>query len=167
MYYIVLIVIKIVIIFYAQKNKNNEIKQIKIYRCCGIMLNLLTFVLSGIIVLVNKTGESFEYAEIMMLIVAIYTFWKIITAIIQTVKARKHDSINIQSIRNLNLVSALYSILVLQVEMFQAYGNTNNTIMNAITGAVIAVLILVISISMIIKSDKLLNNQNKSDDNNH
>lgn len=155
-YYLVLIIIKVVVIFYAKKHKENELKQIKIYKYCGIMLNFLTFVLSGIIVLVNTTSNTFEYANMMILVVAMYTFYKIITSIIQMVKATKHDSLNIQCIRNLNFVNALYSILVLQIAMFHIFGSGTNKILNAVTGGVVAVMILAISIMMIIKSNKLL-----------
>lgn len=155
-YYLILIIIKSIILFYGRKNKDDNIKQIKMYKQCGIMLNLLTFVFSGIIVLVNKTGNSYEYAEIITIVVAIFTFYKIITATIHLFKARKQNNLFIQCIRNVNLVDALYSILVLQVAMFHVFGNQNNIVFNAITGAVIAALILFISITMIVKSNKLL-----------
>lgn len=158
-YYLVLIIIKSVVIFYGSKCKDDINKQIKVYRFCGIMLNFLTFALSGIIVLVNMKNNYFEYADMMIFVVAIYTFYKIIVSAVQMFKARKQDNLIIQSIRNINLSNALYSILVLQVAMFQAFGNTNDKIFNAVTGAVVAVLIFAISISMITKSIKLSKSQ--------
>ena len=53
------------------------------------------------------------------------------------------DNLYIQSIRNINLVSATVSVLVLQVAMFQAFSPENNTsVANGLTGALVSAIIL-------------------------
>lgn len=155
-FYLVLIVMKGVILLYGKKQSDNEITQIKIYRICGWLLNLLVFAISGIIVLINNADMTFRYAGTMIFVVAMFTFYKIIASAIQLFKARKQDSLAVQAIRNINLVSALYSILVLQVAMFQAFGDSPKHFLNGITGGVIAAIIFAFSIYMIVKSNKLL-----------
>lgn len=153
-YYLILIGIKSAIIFRQKKHKQNEHMAVKTYRQTGIMYIFLAFAMFAIMVLVNETNMSFKYAGIMIYVVAIYTFIKIITAIVQTVKARKNNNFYIKSIRNTNLVSALYSLLVLQVAMFQAFAKSINTkLFNNITTLAVAVIIFSMSVYMIIKSN--------------
>ena len=99
----------------------------------------------------------FEYAGLMIYVVATFTFYKFILSIYNIFKARKQDDLYIQTIRNINLASALISIVVLQVAMFQAFSPENNTsIANAITGGAISLIILSLGIFMIIKYNKTL-----------
>ena len=146
-FYFVLIVLKGIVFFCDRKYKDNTAKQIKIYRACGYMFNLLTVALAGIVILINKADMSYEYAEL-----AVYTFCKIISSIVQFFKARKQDILIVQTIRNINLVSAIYSVFVLQVSMIQAFGDGNDPLSNSIAGGVVALLILLVSIYMIVKS---------------
>ena len=95
---------------------------------------------------------SYEYAGYMIYIVAAYTFYKIITAIIHFFKARRRDGLIVQAIRNINLVDAIYSVFVLQVSMIRAFGDGNDPLSNSVAGGAIALLILWISIHMIVQS---------------
>ena len=72
--------------------------------------------------------------------------------IIHFFKARRRDGLIVQAIRNINLVSAIYSVFVLQVSMIQAFGDGNDPLPNSIAGGAVALLILLISIYMIVKS---------------
>lgn len=151
-FYFVLIALKGIVFFCDRKYKEHTAKLIKTYRACGYMFNLLTVALAGIVILINKADMSYEYAGYMIYIVAAYTFYKIITAIIHFFKARRRDGLIVQSIRNINLVSAIYSVFVLQVSMIQAFGDGNDPLSNSIAGGAVALLILLISIYMIVKS---------------
>lgn len=157
-YYLILIIMK-GNVFYTKKKNSNAIKQIKAYRFSGIMFILLTLAFSGIIVLIYASNMYFEYAGLMIYVVATYTFYKLTLAIINIFKAKKQEDLYVQSIRNINLVSALVSIVVLQVAMFQEFSPANNTgIANGLTGGVVSIIILLLGILMIIKSNKMLQN---------
>ena len=151
-FYFVLIALKSVVFFCERKYKENTAKQIKTYRACGYMFNLLTVAPAGIVILINKADMSYEYAGLMIYFVAVYTFCKIISSIVQFFKARKQDSLIVQAIRNINLVSAIYSVFVLQVSMIQAFGDGNDPLSNSIAGGAVALSILLVSIYMIVKS---------------
>lgn len=152
-------------VYYSNKKYNNEINQCKTYRNCGILFIFLTIAFSGIIVLIYTSNMYFEYAGYMIYAVAFYTFYRLTLSIINIFKAKKQDNLYVKSIRNINLASALVSILVLQVAMFQAFSPEQNTsIANALTGAGVAIIILTLGIMMIIKSQKLkLNSENKNE----
>ena len=144
-------------VFNSMRKYNTDIKRARAYRYCGIIFILLTIALSGIIVLIYTSNMAFEYAGLMIYAVAAYTFYKLGIAIYNIFKARRYDNVYIQSIRNINLVSALVSILVLQVALFQAFAPEYNLgVANGLTGGAVAIVILALSIFMIYKANKLL-----------
>ena len=159
-YYLILSLTKGTV-FYNRKRNNTKLKQAKVYKYCGIMLINLTFVLSGILVLLYTTNMSFKYAGIMLYAVAAYTFTYLVLAIYNFFKVKKYEDLFIESIRNINLAKALVSVIVLQVAMFHAFSpQAQKSAANAITGLGISVLILIIGIFMIIKAKKVLKHKN-------
>lgn len=151
----VLIALKGGVLFCGIRQKTDSERQQKTCTVCGFMFNLLTMAIAGIVILANKEQTCCEYAGIMIYVVAAYTFWKIVSAIVRLARARRQDGVVIQAIRNINLVSALCSVLVLQIALIQKFGDGNQTVANAVTGGVVALLILSISICMYVKSARL------------
>ncbi|MBQ9795380.1 MAG: hypothetical protein IJW36_00260 [Clostridia bacterium] len=155
-YYIVLAFMK-GNVFYSKKKYGTEIKEARAFRFSGIMFVVMTIVFSGVIVLIYKANHYFEYAGLLIYAVAAFTFYKLTLGIINIFKARKHDDLYIQNIRNINLANALISIIILQVAMFQAFSPSSNLgIANALTGAGVSAIILILGIFMIIKANKRL-----------
>ena len=166
-YYIVLAFMK-GNVFYSKRKYGTEVKQARALRFSGIMFVIMTIVFSGVIVLIYKANHYFEYAGILIYAVAAFTFYKLTLAILNIFKARKQDDLYIENIRNINLASALISIIMLQVAMFQAFSPEHNLgFANALTGAGVSVIILVLGVLMVIKSNKRLNalkNENDKED---
>ena len=164
-YYIVLAFMK-ANVFYSKRKHGTEIKQARALRFSGIMFVVMTIVFSGVIVLIYKANHYFEYAGILIYAVAAFTFYKLTLAILNIFKARKQPDLYIENIRNINLASALISIIILQVAMFQAFAPKHNLgFANALTGAGISAIILVLGVLMIVKANKRLKESNKSADN--
>lgn len=161
-YYLALIVMK-GNVFYSKKKYDTEIKEARAYRFAGTMFIFLTLALSGIVVLIYTSNMAFEYAGLMIYVVAAYTFYNLTLAIINIFKARKHDDLYVQTIRNVNLAGSLVSILVLQVALFQAFSpEYNKSFANGLTGAAVSAAILAIGIYMIIKANKKLKEENQN-----
>ena len=155
-YYIVLAFMK-GNVFHSKRKYGTEIKEATALRFSGIMFVVLTVVFSGVMVLIYKANHYFEYAGLLIYAVAAFTFYKLTLAIINIFKARKHDSLYIQNIRNINLANALISIIILQVAMFQAFSPSSNlSFANALTGAGVSAIILFLGIWMIVKANKRL-----------
>jgi len=163
-YYIVLAFMK-GNVFYSKRKYGTETKQARALRFSGIMFVVMTIVFSGVMVLIYKANHYFEYAGILIYAVAAFTFYKLTLAIFNIFKARKQNDLYIENIRNINLASALISIIILQVAMFQAFAPEHNLgFANALTGAGVSAIILVLGILMIIKANKKLKTSNKSID---
>ncbi len=160
-YYLVLFFMKGNVL-YSKKVHNTPIKQAKTYRLSGILFIVLTVAFSGIMLLTYKINTHFEYAGLIIYAVALFTFYKLGLAIFNIFKARKQDDLYIQSIRNINLASALISIVVLQVAMFQAFSPESNlNYANAITGGVMCLIILILGVYMFINANNTIKNLNK------
>ncbi|MBP3345211.1 MAG: hypothetical protein J6K97_03300 [Clostridia bacterium] len=163
-YYLVLTLIKGLVLYSKWKNKDNIQKQAKTYMWCGIAFLILTFAFSGMILLIYKSNMYFEYAGLMIYVVAVYTFYKLTLAIVNIFKAKKQDDFYVKSIRNINLASALVSVVVLQVALFQSFSPASNLgVANALTGGGVSLVILAYAIIMITKANKILK-QEKNDD---
>ena len=164
-YYIILAFMK-GNVFHSKRKYGTEIKEARAYRFCGIMFIALTLAFSGVVVLIYKANHYFEYAGLLIYAAAAFTFYKLTLAIYNIFKARKHDDLYIQSIRNVNLASALISIIILQVAMFQAFSPESNlSFANALTAGGVSLIILVLGIFMIIKSNKKLKQLESANEN--
>ncbi|MBQ9790011.1 MAG: hypothetical protein IJW24_00240 [Clostridia bacterium] len=153
-YYLVLSLMK-GSLFYSKHKHNTPLKKARAYRFSGIMLLFMTIAFSGIVVLVYTSNMSFEYAGLMIYVVATFTFYKLGIALYNIFKARKQNNLYIQTIRNINLASALISIVVLQVAMFQSFSpELNKSIANGLTGGLISIIIMILGIFMISKANK-------------
>lgn len=154
-FYFVLIALKGIAFLGGKRARSDFEKEVKIYRACGCMLNLLTAALIAIIVLMNRTNMRFEYAGLMIYAAAAYTFYKIAASAVQFSKAKRRGGPVVQALRNFNLVDALYSVFVLQVAMIQAFGSAQNALVNNVTGAATALSISLVGIYMIVRSYSL------------
>ena len=155
-YYIVLAFMK-GNVFHSKRKYGTELKEARAYRFTGIMFIVMTIAFSGVMVLIYKANRYFEYAGLLIYVVAAFTFYKLTLAIYNIFKVRKYDDLYLQNIRNINLASALISIIILQVAMFQAFSpQYNSGFANALTGAGVSAIILTLGILMIIKANKRL-----------
>lgn len=171
-YYIFLSIMRFGIVRYGRKvskekmNKDLVIQELKVYRHTGILLALITIALSGaVILLVNQEGGQ-SYYGYMIFVMAMYTFYKAIIAVVNIVKVRKLQSPLLVTIRNIGYADALVSVLSLQTAMFASFGENSDVdpgVMNGITGACVCIMILAIGIYMIYSSGRKIKRiQNES-----
>lgn len=85
------------------------------------MLLLLNLALSGVVLLTIVQDTAKRYSEIMVITIAAYTFYKIITSVINMIKVRKLQSPILITIRNISVADALVSVLTLQMTMLASF----------------------------------------------
>lgn len=102
-----------------------------------------------------------------MITITTYTFCKSAIAVIKCLKQHKNPSLLLKTLQKINYVEIATSILTLQRSMLASFGSINNVqthLMNAITGPFVFLFVLMLGVSMIIKStrkdEKLWQNQN-------
>ena len=94
----------------------------------------------------------------MIYVAATYTFVKVTMSIVNFVRAKKQTDYTVEAVRNVNVADAAVSVLALQTSMFYEFGNGVATgFANALTGAAVCAVVLVLGIHMIVKGQKGLN----------
>jgi hypothetical protein len=161
-YYIFLAFLRGGILLYHNKKrqgigeKENRIKQIKIYRNGGLMLLVLNIALSFAMAQMIFNDEGFEYPGWTIFAFAAYAFYKIIMAIYNLFKAKKQDDLTVQAIRNINLMDGAVSILALQTALLHAFTKegTDISLFNTLTASAVTAIGIFLVVSMLVKAYK-------------
>ena len=161
-YYILLACMRGGILLYhgkrvKNKSERTETVEIKKYRNSGILLIVLIISLSAAILQMVQADAGFNRPGLMIYVAAAYTFTKVTTAIVNFIKAKKHNDFTVEALRNVNVADAAVSVLALQTSMFFEFANGTSTgFANALTGAAVCLVVLALGVYMIVKGQKKL-----------
>ena len=124
-----------------------------VMRFCGGMLMALALVMSAATVISLIQERAVPHGIVIMLIIAIYTFWKMTMAIVHTVQAHQSGTPLTRTIRNITLASALASLMTMQRSMlvsFQGEATAQEMmILNICTGAAVCLLVFLMGLNMV------------------
>ena len=124
-----------------------------VMRFCGVMLTVLAVILGVSTALSILQDRAVPHGLIIMLTIAVYTFWKLTMAIIHMVQAHLSGTPLTRTIRNITLASALASMMTMQRSMLASFGadmpSGEVLIFNALTGAGVCLLVLLMGLNMI------------------
>jgi len=123
------------------------------------MLLAMNTTMAGMAFQMVTTNQENSYAQTFVILSAAYTFYCLITAIVNAVKFRNAPNPIHSAIRDLTLVGAVMSIYLLQTTMIETFGTEDDgvdfrQIMNAVTGGCVIVFVLFISMLMLFKGQK-------------
>ena len=177
-YYILLSGMRFSLVRYARHHGfgENKAAQWKRYRLCGLLLTLTNIALAGVVILVIHQNRGFEYAGMLIYIMAAYTFTITVMAIVNLVRYRKYHSPVMSAARVVNLVTALMSMLSLETAMLTQFGSEDSPyfrqVMTGATGGAVFVFVIGMGIYMMIHATRQLKQNNSetgvySFDNNH
>ena len=158
-YYIAISLIRGGIIAISRKKKSDKFslqRQVRAYRNCGIYLVLLNFVfICAIMQMILREG-GFQYAGLMIYVMATYTFYKLGLSIYNLFKAKKHNDYTVQSIKNISFADALVSLLALQTALLATFAGSGYQpyLPNSLTGGTVSFIIIGIGVYMIVKGQK-------------
>lgn len=159
-YYILLAVMRASLLHYMRKAGGDKVSEWHRYRLCGIILLFMNFALSGMVVLVVHQNSGFEYPGVLIYIMAMYTFYAAITAVLNVIKFRRYGSPVLSAAKVINLTAAMVSMLSLETAMLTQFGAADDPVfrqvMTAFTGAGISVIVLGMAVFMILRSTKQL-----------
>lgn len=125
-----------------------------VMKLSGILLGVLSVVLTGVIYISLSQNIAAKYDEIIMITIAAYTFGKLTMAIIRAVKQRHDPSPLLATIRRIGYAEAAASILTLQRSMLASFGTISDTkahILNMATGAAVCLFVLTLGTVMVVK----------------
>lgn len=169
-YYIILAVMRFLLVRFVNRVGigKDRIRELKSYRICGLILLTLNIVLAGVVILVIRKNQRFEYAGVLIFVMAAYTFYITITAVVNLVKYRKYDSPVMSAAKVISFAAALVSILSLETAMLSRFGSEDSSpyfdrIMIGATGAGVCVIIVSVSVYMTVRSTKQIKRLKSSD----
>nr|AFN84550.1 hypothetical protein [uncultured bacterium scaffold00090] len=129
------------------------------YRICGGMLVLMTIALSGMVILVVRKNESYNYAGYLIYVVAMYAFYNIISTVRDVIKFKRYHSPVMSASKFIKLASALVSMLALETAMLMQFDVDKNPEsfrrnMTAATEGTVCVIVLILAAYMIVHSTR-------------
>lgn len=155
-YYLVLGVLRLsLILSYHQKVNIDEL------RCCrrtAWLIFLLNIPMGGMITLMVLTNSGYSYPGYVIYLSAMYTFYTMVTSVVNLVRFRRLGSPILSAAKVLNFIAALMSILGLQTAMiaqFSVESDSFRKTMNAITGGVIWLCVILTAVYMLRRSRKM------------
>lgn len=160
LYYFLLVILRSNI---AKEELNGDI-DLKVeytsYRKTGVILLFTNVILTMIILIIVNQKIVNIYPNWMAITVAVYTFYLLFTSIYGLIKYRKYKSPLISASKVINVITSLVSLISLEIILIPTFGGDQAgffEIMIMITGGGIALIIIIISLYMIIKSTEWLN----------
>ena len=163
-YYLMLACLRLsLILSYHHRDCGDELR---CYRRTAWLLFLLNLPMGGMILLMVLTNAGYSYPGYVIYLSAMYTFYTTVTSVINLIRFRKLGSPILSAAKVLNFIAALMSILGLQTAMiaqFSTEGDGYRKMMNAITGGVVWLSVILIAVYMLYRSRKLID-EVKSDE---
>lgn len=163
MYYVFLSVMRFLLLRYVSRQGVGceRAAEFKRYRLCGAILLPMNMALAGVVVLVLQDNEGFEYAGMLIYMMALYAFCATITAVVNVFKYRKYDSPVLSAAKVVNLAAALVSMLALETAMLTQFDTGENPenfrqIMIGTTGAAVCAIVVGMAVYMIVHATKKL-----------
>ena len=161
-YYICLAVMRFLLLRHANRHAfgQDQAAEYRKYRLCGVVLMVLNLALTGMVILVVTKNHTYHYPGTMIYAMGAYAFYSMITAVVNVVKFRKHNSPALSAAKAVNLASALVSMLALETAMLSQFGQGEppwfRRVMTSATGGFVCLAVLGMAVYMIVRSTKKL-----------
>lgn len=127
-------------------------------RLCAYILLLINLCLSGAVLMILYQSKGYNYPGIMIYVMALYTFYSTIHAIVDMVKSRKLGSPILTASHIISLSAALVSMLNLETAMFAQFGADlapeHQRIFIILTGAGVSITVVTLSVLLIVNATK-------------
>lgn len=137
----------------------NLTAQYKTYRLTGALMLALGVVMSAIIFQVVRDNQTYSYPGTIIYAFAAYAFYKIILAALNLIRRRGQEEPLLAAVRCLSLATATVSVFSLQTALLSAFGAQKprfRLMINAASGAAVCLGMLLIAVTMICRSTRIL-----------
>lgn len=159
-YYVIMALMRFLLVRYVRKNDIGAsiLLEWKRARLCAYTLLLLNLSLSGAVLMILYQNRGYDYPGMMIYVMALFTFYSTVHAIVDIVKYRKLGSPIMSTAKIVALSAALVSMLNLETAMFSQFGGemalADQRLMIILTGAGISVTVVTLSVLLIVKATK-------------
>ncbi len=159
-YYGIMALTRLLLVRYVDRNEigQSRIGELKRVRACAYILITVNITLTGTILMMLYYGKGFTYRGFMIYVMALYTFYATINAIVNLIKYRKYNSPVMSMSKVVKLTSTMFSMLFLETAMFSQFGHETpaevRSSMILATGVGICIFVTGISVYMIVHSTR-------------
>ena len=159
-YYVIMAVMRFLLVRYVriQKIGTNILGEWKRSRICACILLLINLSLSGAVLMILYQSKGYHYPGILIYVMALYTFYSTIHAVLDIVKYHKLGSPVMSTAKIVSLSGALVSMLNLETAMFAQFGADmsieNQRIFIILTGAGVSITVVTLSVILIVNANK-------------
>lgn len=153
-YYIILSVMRISVIAFSQRAEETDSF---IMKFTGGMLFALSVILCFTVYLSVGRMGAIAHNEIVMITIALYAFTKLTLAIVGFIKNGKKNSARLKTLTSITITDAVVSIYSLQRSMlvtFEGMTNEDIALFNALSGAGMCIIVILIGLNLIVKKEK-------------
>lgn len=161
-YYSVMAVMRFLLVRYVriQKIGTNILSEWKRSRICAYILLLINLSLSGAVLMILYQSKGYDYPGVLIYVMALYTFYSTIHAILDIIKYRKLGSPVMSTAKIVSLSGALVSMLNLETAMFAQFGGEMSVdhqhIFIVLTGAGVSITVVTLSVILIVNATKAI-----------
>ena len=161
-YYVMLGVMRFFLVNHTRRYKANEKTKIEIKKSifCGWLLVFMNIALAVIILFMVVFNKTFYHHMITTIVIAAYTFFTFIIAIINLIRYRKYKSHIYTSAKIISLIAGSVSMLTLERIMLTTFGTAESQLFSQIilpiTGFAVISFAVTMATIMIVKGNKSL-----------
>lgn len=167
-YYLILSVMRFLLVRFVRSIGIGKDRLLELHRSrlCAWILMLVNIALSGAVMMMMYQGRGSEYVGMLIYVMALYTFYITVSAVIELFKYRKYRSPVMSTAKVINLTAALVSMLSLETAMLAAFGTgemsaRSERILIAATGAGVSIIVVAMAVYMIGRASKEIKEQQK------
>ena len=157
-YYVIMALMRFLLVRYVRVDGLGMLREWKRARTCACILLLINLSLSGAVLMILYQNRGYDYPGMMIYVMALYTFYSAIHAIIEIIRYRTWGSPVMSTAKIVSLSAALVSMLNLETAMFAQFGADmaveHQRIFIILTGAGISVTVVTFCVILIVKANK-------------
>lgn len=159
-YYVILSLMRFLLVWSVHKNEPGKqiLGEWKTSRTCAYILLMVNLSLSGAVLMILYQDRGYDYGGILIYVMALYTFYSTIHAMVDIIKYRKMGSPIMSTAKVVSLSAALVSMLNLETAMFSQFGADlspdDQRIFIILTGAGVSCIVVAMSVGLIVRATK-------------
>ena len=163
-YYGILSVMRFLLVRRLRSTELTRMAQLRRALSCFRIMLLLNLFLSGAVLMMVYQDRGYAYHGVMIYIMAMYTFYTIIHAIVGLIRYRSFHSPVLSAAKRISVAAALVSMLNLETAMFAQFGGemsaSDQQLFIILTGAGISITVITLSVLLIVKATKEIRSEN-------
>lgn len=159
-YYVIMSLMRFLLVRYVGRHPVGQYltQEWKRARSCACILLLVNLSLSGAVLMILYQGKGYDYPGILIYVMAAYTFYALIHAIVEVVRHRRSGSPVMTAVKVVSFSAALVSLLNLETAMFAQFGKdmavAAQRLFIILTGAGISLTVVMLSVLLILRATK-------------